>query len=1012
MYQHLDAALVRAPALDLRDLNIAWPDLTGPTATPVQWRAWLRSAWQTPMAADAIESASPALASQVTRIIDGHDTPDAAVRRTVLAVLRYLLRGATRATPFGLLAGVVPARVAPDAVFRAGTEHHAAARPEAAWLAGVAETLEADGELLPALTVVASGLVTARNGHLVLTHQPGRSGGNAPERVQIRSTPPARSALDAARASVRVSDLAATISKEFPDVDASVITRLITQLIQLGFLVTNLRPPMTSPRPLAVLLAGLESAFVPLDVQTRRLWELSSCLDRHNAAADPASARRERHRADELAKSIHPVEGAALAVDLRLGWNLTIPEPVATEAGKAADVLARLARRPALSSAWIAWHSRFLDRYGPRAVVPVLDVTDDSAGLGFPAGYLGSPAARRENPLTERDKILLALAQQAAVNGDQEITVDDELVGRLSPLGPGDSVQPSAELTVRVHAPSIDALNSGLFTLHVVAASRAVGTATGRFLYLLDSGARGRAIAACEASPGVYRNSLLAQLSAGPLYTRSGNVARTMRAAKTLISLGEHRSDGGPEQIPLSDLAVTADASRLHLVSISRGRAVRTMMPNALDLNVHTHPLARFLLEAPVALAAPCTTFDWGAASALPFVPALRYGRTVLSPARWTLEADSLPDRDVDFSQWDAAFIAWSKTNRLPRHVSVGDGDRCMTLDLTEPSHRVLLRAEANRSGQARIRTAAGPGDLGWTDGRPHEITIPMAQLGPQANPVQVRGDVIDPGHGQLPGCDGRLYLKLYGPRDLQDTIITRHLPELANRTGGQGSFWFLRYDDPRPHLRIRVSLAVGAFGAAAEQTSRWSSELREARLITDVTWDTYHPESARFGGTTAMTAAEAFFAADSAAAAAQLTSSASRGGPDSRALIAASMTDIITGLLGDHADAMHWLAGQPRLACDSPPRDIYDQAVALVCAPAELPGVDNAWDARRTALAAYRDVLKQTGILSPPDLIPDLLHLHHARVVGLDLEAERACLHLARSAALSWLARTRKKAS
>jgi thiopeptide-type bacteriocin biosynthesis protein len=74
--------------------------------------------------------------------------------------------------------------------------------------------------------------------------------------------------------------------------------------------------------------------------------------------------------------------------------------------------------------------------------------------------------------------------------------------------------------------------------------------------------------------------------------------------------------------------------------------------------------------------------------------------------------------------------------------------------------------------------------------------------------------------------------------------------------------------------------------------------------------------------------------------------------------------------------------------------------------------GITQAWLARRTALTAYRTALEQARIISLTDLLPDLLHLHHARIAGPDLDAERACLHLARAAALSWLARKGRKAS
>jgi thiopeptide-type bacteriocin biosynthesis protein len=205
--------------------------------------------------------------------------------------------------------------------------------------------------------------------------------------------------------------------------------------------------------------------------------------------------------------------------------------------------------------------------------------------------------------------------------------------------------------------------------------------------------------------------------------------------------------------------------------------------------------------------------------------------------------------------------------------------------------------------------------------------------------------------------------------------------------------------------------------GPAAEQASTWTSKLLDAGLITGVSWETYYPEAARFGGTAVMETAEAFFAADSAAAVAQLTASAGQGGPDANALTAASMADIAAAATGDDAEAMRWLTRHARAVSAPPPRAIYDQAVALVCEPRpDTAGatacITKAWQARRTALAAYRAALEKAGDISLTGLLPDLLHLHHARIAGPDLSAERACLHLARAAALSWLARARNRAS
>lgn len=235
------------------------PDLTGPGATPAAWRDWLDRAWHVRDFADAVETASPDLARQVSRIRSGGNVPDAAVRRAVLSVLRYMLRGTSRATPFGMLAGVAHARLGPRAVFRAGDGHRAVAKPDSTWLTGVTESLEADDELRPLLTAVTSDLVTERDGHLVIAHRPAGSPGGAPHRVQVRATRPVRTALEFARSPVQVAVLAAKLASDFPATAYDRIDGLIAQLIHLGFLCTSLRATMTNTDPLATLLAELGS---------------------------------------------------------------------------------------------------------------------------------------------------------------------------------------------------------------------------------------------------------------------------------------------------------------------------------------------------------------------------------------------------------------------------------------------------------------------------------------------------------------------------------------------------------------------------------------------------------------------------------------------------------------------------------------------------------------------------------------------------------------------------------
>jgi thiopeptide-type bacteriocin biosynthesis protein len=945
---------------------VGWPDLAGSSADVASWRTWLQEAWQTDGFAAAVEAASPDLASRVAHICTaGRSLPTPAMRRTVLAVMRYLLRAHARATPFGLFAGVAAARIGAVAALRVGAEHQVLARPDATVTAALVDKFEAHPGLQPRLTLLASNLAVERDGHLVIEHRPSSAGDRAPEHVRIRLTEPVRAAMASARTPILWGDLTAKLATAFPTARPAAITGLLAGLVKQRCLLTSIRPAMTTTDPLAPLL-------------------------KHAPHLAPAETSRLR-------------EAPRRAVDLKMDWDLVLPEAVAQEAAAAAEALTRLAPRAALVG-WPEWHSQFLERYGTRAVVSVLDAID---ALGYPPGYLGSTTVPQPAPLPDRDSRLIRLAHKAAMRGDKAVELDDSTIAELATTDLGHPVQPSTELTFRIHAESVQALQQGEFTLHVVGAARSAGSTTGRFLYLLDAKDRRRMTAVYAGLPGVHQDALVAQISSVPLYARAANVARAPQATDLVIALGEYH---GPEtrHIALTDLAVTADAEQLHLLSLSHHRRpVHTLLLNAVDLGHHTHPLTRFLAEAPVALAVPCTGFVWGsAASHLPFLPALRYKRTVLSPARWILRSDDLPDASAPWSQWDEELTRWRGDVGLPKRVYLSEADQCLALDMAESAHRALLRAHLDRHGKLALRPAPEPGDLGWTGGRAHEVVIPLAAVDRAVVPVRGSGQILTREHGHLPGCDDRVYLQLRGRREWQDGLLATHIPVLMGELGDP-LWWFVRYIVPSHHLRIRVSCAPGTVGSVIEKAGEWSRRLRRRGLITHAGVETYHPETARFGGPTAMQAAEAFFAADSTAVLAQLAFQVGDDAPDIRALTAASMVDIAIGLLGDEAAAMRWLIKHTRTDATAPPRAVYRQAVDLVNTTPTRLDTDTAkrWSERRTALAAYREALSRTE-LHPNDVLADLLHLHHVRVQGPGPAEERGHLHLARAAALSWTAR------
>lgn len=1018
-------ALIRAVAHGGLELP-RWPAPAGSGSGAVSvWLGWLRRVWAIGSVSDAIGHASPGLAEQIRNLCAADVPGERETRRVVLSVARYLARMTGRPTPNGLLAGVAPATFGPRARVWWGGEHRAVARADAGWLAEMISQLEDDPAVLQCLLVVSNATLMVRGERLVVPYQPevGERGTGAVE-VSVRHTAPVRAAVDTARAPIRVADLSAKVRAEFPDAAPARVRAMLTELVTHRVLITSLHAPSTEPDALGHLRRELETAGGAAAEQSVAVKEIHALLRQHEQG--PAGGASGGVRAEAAARMARPVRARRhpVAVDLRLDGHAVLPDAVAGEAERAALLLARLSAAPYGQAAWGAYHRRFYQRFGPGALVPLLELVADS-GLGWPDGYPGTSMSASRPLRTSRDESLVALAQNAALDGRVEVVLDAALLAELDQADAGPVQLPSdLELCTRVQATSLAALERGDFHLTVTSVSRAAGVLTGRFLHLLTREEREALTGGLLDRPD-GDDALSAQLSFPPLDPATAHVTRAMRVLPAVISLAEHRNTARADVLTPSDLAVGCDSNRLYLTVPALGRRVEARGMHALNLRQHTPPLARFLTELSRAQCAQITDFDWGAASSLPFLPRLRCGRVVLAAARWRLAAAELPGRGADWQAWETALAAWQARRRLPRRVHLVDGDSRLPLDLDEAGHRVLLREHLNTQPHTVLEEAPAEDAAGWCEGRAHEIVVPLAARQPPNGTSPPRPSpqrIINPGdHGLSPGTSRLLFAKLYGDVHRQDAVLAEHVPALLAEWGqDQPPWWFLRFREGDEHcLRLRIALAHSgpeAFAQAAGRVSAWADGLRRWGLLREVVFATSYPETGRWGCGAALTAAEAVFTADSRAVLAQLAQPAR---PHRHALAAAHFAAIAIAFTGDVEAGMRWLiehvpAKPPgpvaRLVLTEAQRlaDPREDFAALRLVPAGALIVD-AWAPRSRALATYRSQLNgpHTHGVDSDAALGSLLHTHFLRACGLEAEHKAVCLYLARAAALAFVART-----
>ncbi|MER6817454.1 lantibiotic dehydratase [Spirillospora sp. NPDC000708] len=1015
LYRPAPGGLLRAVRSRAQALPLGWPDLTG-AADPEGWAAWLRKVW-TGATAEAIGCASPSLTRRVEEILAGKEVPPRQIRRAVVSVTRYLLREASRPTPFGLFAGVADVDFGRCADVRWGSGHRVLARPDAEWLNDIITGLERCSALLERLPVVISTLRQAHGDRLSVPSGAGR--------VEIRHTRVISSVEALASTPVPFADLAAQLSEEFPRVATSTVTGMLAELVEQRVLVTALRPPATVADPLGYLVAQLRRVHAgDVDAVAGVLAELEEIgidLARHNGA-DPAGPRDAGERAaiETRIRGLSAAGRSPLMVELRLDCRVRLPDSISREMAAATSALIRLSPQPGGFAAWRQYHEAFLDHYGTGTLVPLTDVLAPGTGLGLPGGYPGSPlpeppaSVAAQNRPIGRDAALLALAHRAVMDGTGEVVLDDAAISALGADMDQVRIPAHVELTARIHATGRAALDRGEYTL-TVAPARAAGTMTGRFVR-----AASPLGAVFAAVPTMVDGAIAAQVSTPMAYPHADNIASTSQFLPHLIPLGEHRPDADARIFGVQDLAVTADFDQLYLVAPRLGRVVEPHVFHALRLDKQPPPLARFLVALVRGRAATLTEFDWGPAAELPYLPRVRYRRSVLAAARWRITAADLPAPDADWEDFRGALERWRRRWRAPQTVELREDDRVLRLDLDEPTHTVILRRELARTGHAQLVEAADPAGDGWLDGHPHQVAVPMLSTRPPAPSPLRRGRLVPLTNtaGQFPGAAGTRWLsaRLYAPPGLQTVILAEHLPclltDLGDLRDGEHEavpVWWLRYRDPADpdHLRIRVRVGdQRAYGAAAAAIGSWADVLRRRGLARRLQLDTYQPEVGRYGAGRALEAAERVFVADSALVQAQLALPPGTAEPP--ALAAANITEIAAAFTGDTESGMDWLINRPTAAPDEPPgRDTRADAVALATGARPLPAEQTAtplWEARRTALTAYRRTL--SGDTDLDQVLASLLHMHHIRAIGPNRPAERQGLHLARAAAMAWRAR------
>lgn len=247
----------------------------------------------------------------------------------------------------------------------------------------------------------------------------------------------------------------------------------------------------------------------------------------------------------------------------------------------------------------------------------------------------------------------------------------------------------------------------------------------------------------------------------------------------------------------------------------------------------------------------------------LSYLPRLQYRNIIIQPKRWLLGKTVV---ETLLKQAPAERRSTLSTLQLDQFVCAGAADHILRYDLLdELDLQLLLTESANQLELYESLADQYVSPVIGQDGEHyhHEIVAILLPESPAHRQRPAPAVMSRRTCSTIRSGEHGIYLKVYAPLHLQDDLLLTlaKLP-LCQTPAGQSMF-FVRYDSPRPHLRLRWLTPAPL--ADSYQIDHLLTVIRQScAAITEIEVADYKREINRYGGLPAMLLAERIFSIDS----------------------------------------------------------------------------------------------------------------------------------------------------
>lgn len=786
-----------------------------------------------------------------------------------ISLLNYMLRMATRATPFGVFSFIATGSWGEKTKISFDLNKvRKRARPDMSWIYALIQKIYKTEN--PSLSVQTNPLLKLDGERVYLSyvrHERDRDADPFSQTFSIRATKLVRAVLELAKEPKEIKALLNDLPIFIPELDREKSEKVIQALFSQQFLLPSLLPSLLSLSPFEDLMPHLPNSTSMNAIAKK--FEVYNQLPIGKGLAV----------LEELQKDMGTIASAKtfLQVDtVYKGSPLQLPKNVGEEIGLAASLLWNISSRYSSSAFLPAYHAKFIEKYGIHRTVPLLELLSEETGLGPLEKFQPVSSVKQVSNFAKQwEKWLSQKWQESLHDKNQEIVLSKKTIDHLFALANEPPPNPQEALSsidffCKIIADSSEQVDRGNFFVLFIQSTWQGGSSIGRFVDLLDEKTQVEFRGFFEEEELLEKNTLFIEVSYWPQMSHSANVATHPCFRKYRLDIEAKKRDA--HSLSLEDIYVGATSDRLYL-TLKEGRwEVISRIGHLLSPTLAPAPL-QFMREVTLAKHQLLYPFFWGSLQKEAFfLPRVRFERTILFPAQWNVNVDLFDKEQA--GEISSKFSSWADRWNLPRRCFLARKDRHLLIDRYHSAHlrEISLKLKKGESLQF-IESIGTP----WIKSeRGHhlcEIVVPFLK-----NPAYAQKKPLIPSAHFPVSINNRLKLlgsewvsvKLYLGEEKIDRFLTQHLSLFAEKLCQEmkiAGWFFVRYRDPEWHLRFRIRLTDReSLSPVIFRLKEMSLQWIEAGLIKDITWVNYEREIERYGGPKLIEAAELVFCADSLA--------------------------------------------------------------------------------------------------------------------------------------------------